>query len=192
MGFAVMPVALVLATFAVAGPSYSVFNRSTADPANAWTAGTVTLQNNSSGSNAQLGSALFTATGLQPGASASKCVLVSSTSSVATNVSLYVSSVTPSGTGALPSYLSMTVTMGTGSSGTNGDCTGYTQTSTLASNVHLDTLPTTFSTGLTTWAPAGGSDTRVFKFTYTVDMTVPNTLQNSTASAALVWEAQSS
>jgi hypothetical protein len=110
---------------------------------------------------------------------------------VATNVSLYVSSVTPGGGGSLPSYLSMTVTMGTGSSGTNGDCTGYTATSTLASNVHLDSLPTTFGGGLTPWSPAGGSSTRIFQFTYTVDMTVPNTLQNSTAGATLVWEAQS-
>jgi hypothetical protein len=111
---------------------------------------------------------------------------------VSTAVSLYVSSVTPSGAGSLPSYVSMTVGMGTGSSGTNGDCTGYTETTVLASAMHLDSLPTTFSGGITPWTPTTGSDTRVFKFTYKVDTTVPNTLQNSTASATLVWEAQSS
>jgi hypothetical protein len=192
IGFAVLPVALMAATFAVAGPSYSVFNRTTSNAANSWSAGTVTLQNNSSGTNAQIGSALFTVSGLQPGASASKCVAVTSTSSVTTGVSLYVSNVAPTGAGNLPSYVSMSVTIGTGSSGTNGDCTGYTPTSTLATNVHLDSLPTTYAGGLTPWAPTGGTDTRVFKFTYTVDMTVPNTLQNSTAGATLVWEAQSS
>jgi hypothetical protein len=192
MGFTVLPVALMLATFAVSGPSYSVFNRTASNAANAWTAGSVALQNTSSGSSAQIGSALFSASGLQPGATATKCVAVSSSSSVATAVSLYVSGVTPSGGGALPSYVSMSVTMGTGSSGTNGDCSGYTATNTLASNVHLDSLPDTFAGGVTPWTPAGGSSTRVFKFTYTVDMTVPNTLQNSTAGATLVWEAQSS
>ena len=187
-----LPLALIGATFAVAGPSYSVFNRSTSSAANAWTAGAVTLQNNSSGTNAQIGSALFGISGLQPGASASKCVAVTSTSSVTTGVSLYVSNVSPVGAGNLPSYVSMSVTMGTGSSGTNGDCTGYTPTSTLATNVHLDSLPTTYAGGVTPWAPSVGTDTRVFKFTYTVDMTVPNTLQNSTAGATFVWEAQSS
>jgi hypothetical protein len=192
IGFAVLPVALVLATFAVAGPSYSAFNGTTSNAANNWSAGTVGLVNNSSGSNAQIGSALFSVSGLQPGATASKCVAVTSSSTVGTAVSLYVTGVSGSGTGTtLPSYISMTVTMGTGSSGTNGDCTGYTATSTLATSTHLDSLPTTFAGGTTPWTPATGGDTRVFKFTYTVDMTVPNTLQNSTAAATLVWEAQS-
>jgi hypothetical protein len=91
----------------------------------------------------------------------------------------------------------MTVTMGTGSSGTNGDCNGYTQTNVLATGLHLDGaggtgLPTTFPGGATGWSPATGSDTRVFKFTYTIDTTVPNTLQNRAATATFVWEAQSS
>jgi hypothetical protein len=187
----VLPVALVLTTFAVAGPSYSVFSRTTSNPADAWSAGTVVLQNTSSGSAAQTGSALFSVSGLQPGATASKCVAVTSTSSVPTAVSLYLSGVAPSGAGALPSYVSMPVSMGTGS-GTSGDCTGFTPTDTLASSVHLDSLPTTFGGGATSWSPTAGTDSRIFEFTYAVDMTVPNTLQNSTAGATLVWEAQSS
>jgi hypothetical protein len=180
-------------TFVVAGPSYSVFNQTTSDPANAWTAGTVMLQNNSSGTNAQSGSALLTATGLQPNSPAvSKCVAVTSSGTTPSAVSLYVSSLSPTGTGSVGYYTLMTVAIGTGSSGTNGDCTGFTQTGVLATSTRLTGMPTTFAGGTTGWAPTGsGAETRVFKFTYVLDNTIPNTLQSSSVTATFTWEAQS-
>lgn len=188
-----MPLALVLATFAVASPSYSVFSRTTSDTANAWAAGTVVLQNNSSGTDAQTGSALFTVPNLQPNSpSASKCVAVTSTGTTPSAVSLYVSGLSPTGTSSVGYYTLMTVAIGTGSSGTNGDCTGFNQTGVLATSTRLTAMPATFAAGATGWGPTGnGSETRVFKFTYSVDNTIPNTLQSSSVTATFTWEAQS-
>jgi hypothetical protein len=53
-------------------------------------------------------------------------------------------------------------------------------------------MPTTFAGGTTGWAPTGsGAETRVFKFTYVLDNTIPNTLQSSSVTATFTWEAQS-
>jgi hypothetical protein len=193
LSFAVAPLAVVLVTFVVASPSYSVFNQTTSDTANAWAAGTVVLQNNSSGTNAQTGSALFNASGLQPnGPAVSKCVAVTATGTTPSTVSLYVSSLSPTGTNSVGYYTLMTVAIGTGSSGTSGDCTGFTQTGVLATSTRLTSMPATFTAGATGWAPTGnGSETRVFKFTYSLDNTIPNTLQGSTVAATFTWEAQS-
>jgi hypothetical protein len=189
LGYLVVPMALLFAGL-LTTPSYAVFNRTSSNLSDNWSAGTVALQNNSSGTNAVTGSAVFTASNLQPGNTDTRCIAVTSTGNVASAVSMYVSNVTPATAGTLPSYVSMTIEMGTGTTGTNAACTTFTPESTLKSNVHLDSLPTTFAAGATGWAPSTTA-TKVFRVTYTVDMTVPNTLQSSSAIATFVWEAQS-
>ena len=52
---------------------------------------------------------------------------------------------------------------------------------------------TNFATGLGTWAPTGSaSESRVYRFTYTVSSTAPNTVQGGTAALGFTWEAQNS
>lgn len=193
LGFLALPIGLLIAGL-LTTPSYAVFNGTTANAGDTWSAGTVVLQNTSSGTNAATGSAVFSATNLQPNTTANtgtRCVAVTSSGSVTSAVAMYVSNVTPSTAGTLPSYLSMTIEMGTGTTGTNGACTTFTSESTLKTNVHLDSLPTTFAAGSTGWTPTGAGGTKVFRITYTLDANTPNTLQSSTAGATFVWEAQS-
>ncbi|GAB2595008.1 hypothetical protein GCM10009593_40180 [Microlunatus antarcticus] len=138
------------------------------------------------------GSALFSATGLKPGASGSRCVAVTSTGSLASSVKLYATDV--AGTKSLATYLGWTVTQGTG--GTYSTCSGFTALSS-GSSVYSGTLAgftgsaTTYGSGLGTSSPTGSaSETRTFQFTYTVSTTIPDSAQGGTATFGLTWEAQ--
>jgi hypothetical protein len=168
--------------------SYSAFSATTVNPTNNWTAGTVALSDDDSST------ALYTATGLKPGSTGTKCIAVTSTGSLASTVKLYGTG--PATTNALSSSLNLTIVQGTG--GGFGSCTGFTPlgsgssvyTGTLAA---LGTANTNFATGLGTWAPTGtASETRVFQFSYTLDPNTPNTAQGGTASIGFTWEAQNS
>lgn len=50
---------------------------------------------------------------------------------------------------------------------------------------------TNFSNGLGDWTPSGpGSETKVYKFTYTLSSSAPDSTQGGTAAIGLTWEAQ--
>ena len=185
---AAVPAALLISGGLIASASYSAFNATTANPTNNWTVGTVAL------SDDDANTAMFTASGLKPGSTGSKCIAVTSTGSLASTVKLYGTS--PSTTNALSSSITLAVVQGTG--GSFGACTGFTPLGT-GSSVYTGTLAsfgssaTSFATGLGTWAPTGtASETRVFQFTYTVDAAAPNTTQGGTAAIGFTWEAQNS
>ncbi|MBB3326037.1 M73 family metallopeptidase [Microlunatus antarcticus] len=182
----VWPVSALLALGVVGQASYSAFSARTSIPSNSLAAGTVVLGDDDSGS------ALFSATGLKPGASGSRCVAVTSTGSLASSVKLYATDV--AGTKSLATYLGWTVTQGTG--GTYSTCSGFTALSS-GSSVYSGTLAgftgsaTTYGSGLGTSSPTGSaSETRTFQFTYTVSTTIPDSAQGGTATFGLTWEAQ--
>ena len=179
---------LVASGALVWGASYSAFSATTSNGSNNWSAGTVALTDD--GNN----TAMFNATNLKPGSTDSKCIAVTSSGSVASAVKLYGTGATT--TKALSSSLNLTVVQGTG--GNYGSCTGFTPlssgsavyTGTLAS---FGTAATNYSTGLGTWAPTGtASETRVYKITYGLDTSTPNSVQGGTASIGFTWEAQNS
>ncbi|HWC21310.1 MAG TPA: hypothetical protein VG502_03330 [Flexivirga sp.] len=168
--------------------SYSAFSAQTTNPSSNWTAGTVGLSDDDSNT------ALFSATGLKPGSTGTKCIAVTSTGSLASAVKLYGTN--SSTTNALAGSINLSITQGTG--GGFGSCTGFTALATGA-GVYSGTLDafgksaTSYATGLGTWAPTGsGSETRVYQITYTLDAAAPNTVQGGTASIGLTWEAQNS
>ena len=52
---------------------------------------------------------------------------------------------------------------------------------------------TSFATGVGSWSPTGSaSETKVYKFTYTLSTTTPDTAQGGTAALGFTWEAQNS
>lgn len=168
--------------------SYSAFSAQTANPTSNWNAGTVGL------SDDDTNTALFSATGLKPGSTATKCIAVTSTGSLASAVKLYGTN--PSTTNALANSITLAITQGTG--GGFSGCTGFTALATGA-NVYTGTLDnfgktaTNYATGLGNWAPTGtASETRVYQITYTLDAAAPNSVQGGTASIGLTWEAQNS
>ena len=197
-GVGVVAVGLIGSAALVWQASYSAFSATTANPTNNWTAGTVALSDDDSNS------ALFSVTGLKPGSSGSKCIVVSSTGSLASTVKLYATASSFSQTNTLGDNLQLTVTQGTSSS-TGGVCTnfvadaGASNTAT-ASAKNFSTTYTGFGAGFGTWAPAAASSANpVFK-TYKIDYVLnsPGTqaavdaMQGGTAQIGFTWEAQNS
>lgn len=182
------PVA-ALATLGLVGQaSYSAFSSKTTNPGNNLAVGTVNLADDDAGS------ALLSLTNLKPASSGSRCLAVTSTGSLPSAVKLYTTDATV--TRGLSSYVTLTVTQGTG--GTFSSCTGFTPTSsgsvvfsgTLAS---LTSSATSYGSGLGSWAPTGkAAETRTFQVAYTVSGTTPDSAQGGTVAFDLVWEAQNS
>lgn len=191
--WAARSVGLVAVVGALAGTSalvwqasYSSFSATTSNSSNTWSAGTVVLNNDAS-------TALFTATGLKPGSTATKCINVTSTGTLASAVKLYGTSYTT--TNGLGSALAFSITQGTGS--TSATCTGFTA-DTSNSGVYSGTLAgfsaaTSFNNGLGTWTPTGtASETKSYRLVYTVDPNAANSVQGGTAAIGFTWEAQNS
>ncbi|MFJ7288137.1 hypothetical protein ACQXVK_02655 [Curtobacterium sp. AB451] len=183
-----VPAALVASGVVVSTASYSAFSATTVNPTSNWSAGTVALTDDDNNT------ALFTATGLKPGSTGTNCITVTSTGTLPSTVKLYGTN--PATTNALATNINLTVEQGTG--GGFGSCTGFTPAST-SGTLYSGTVggfgsaSTNFASGVGTWAPTGsGSESRVFRFTYTVSSTAPNTVQGGTAALGFTWEAQNS
>lgn len=174
-----VPTALVLSSAMVWQASHSAFNATTSNGSNSWSGGTVSLSDDDSGS------AMFSATGLKPNDTASKCILVTYGGSLAASVKMYASA-----SGTLGTYLNLTVQQGTG--GTSSSCAGFTSESTLYSGTlaGFAAASSNFATGVGSFAPTGSGQTKAYRLTYTVQD--DNAAQGTSASATFTWEAQNS
>jgi hypothetical protein len=181
----VMPVSVFLSGLVVWQSSYSAFSSTTVNPSNSFGSGSVVLADDDSGTS------MFTATLLKPADTGTKCIVVTSTGTLASTVELYATSY--STTNALSTYLDMVIDEGTvGNFSSCGSFAAVTNifTGTLAT---FGTTKTTFATGVGTWAPAGtGSPTKVYRIKYTLNAATPNTSQSGTAALGFTWEAQNS
>jgi hypothetical protein len=171
---------LVMSLLVVTG-SRAAFTASTANGSNTFTAGTVTLSDDDSGS------VMFNLSDMKPGDTATKCVNVIYTGSLAADVKLYG---TVGGTG-LATYLATTVDVGTGATGgASTDCTGFT----LGSTLHNDSLEafgtahTDYASGVAGFTGATNPSTRSYRVTVTLQDN--NLAQGKSASVAFTWEAQ--
>lgn len=173
--------------------SYSAFSATTSNPTNNWTAGTVALTDDDSGS------ALFTVTNLKPGSTGTKCIVVTSNASLASTVKLYTTASSFAQTKTLADNMTLTVTQGTSTS-SGGTCTGFTA-DTGASNTTTGTLTafssayTNFANGFGTWAPAAGAGvTKTYQIQYTLNsagsQALTDAMQGGTAQIGFTWEEQ--
>jgi hypothetical protein len=187
-----IPAAIAVSGVVVSQASYSAYSATTVNPTSNWATGTVALNDDDTNT------AAFTAANLKPGATGSRCIVVTSTGSLASAVKLYAT--TPTTTKNLAANITLTITQGTG--GSFGTCTGYTPLATGAS-VYTGTLDgfgttaTSYSTGLGSWTPAvnpagTANESRTFQITYTVKSDAPDTTQGGTAAVGFTWEAQNS
>jgi hypothetical protein len=55
----------------------------------------------------------------------------------------------------------------------------------------LAAASSSYATGVTCWSATGSGQSRVFKFTWTLDPAVASSQQGASAGLAFVWEAQS-
>lgn len=160
------------ATFTVTTPTYSTN----------WSTGTVALADDDAGS------ALFSVTGLAPGAAGTRCIAVTSTGSVPALVHLYVRD--RSTTKSLTSALTVAVVAGTGG-GTSG-CADFSPATTVYRG-SLAAFPSSWSTGVDAWSTTGSTagETRTYQITWSVPATASTGAQGGTAAVAFTWEAQS-
>jgi hypothetical protein len=173
--------ALALSTGLVWHTAYATFADSTAPMTPRVTTGTIVLADDDAGT------AMFTLSGWEPGAAATRCISVTSSGSAPGVVRFY-------GTGrstsrSLTSYLNLTALSGTG--GGSGNCAGFVADSTVYTGT-VAGLPTTYGTGAGSWTTAGNTagETRTYQLTLSVAAGAPSSAQGGTASVAFTWEVQ--
>src|SRR2546421_8304734 len=96
--------------------TFSAFSSTTSNSGNTFSAGTVVLSDNSSGS------AMYNVSNAKPGDSSSACITVTYSGSLSANVKLY----TTATIGSLGSHLTLTITQGTGTVSFGSSCTNFT------------------------------------------------------------------
>ena len=166
--------------------TFSAFSSQADNPGNNVTAGTVTLADNDTGT------AMYSLAAAKPGDSAVKCIKVSYTGSLTSNVKFY----TPSTIGSLGQYVNLQVEKGTQpGTQTGGDCTGFTAGGGNLFNNTVDQLPTTYASGVAASGPSvatwSNGDTVAYRVTATLSASAPNAAQGlTTNSHVLRWEAQ--
>jgi len=163
------------------------FTASTTNPSNSMTAGTVTISDNDSGT------ALFTTTGMVPGATGNNCILVTYSGTATSTIKLYTANYLATDGAAdgatLPTWLKMNIQVGTG---TCGAPIGLTDVTAASPGDTFTTISakTSFANGYGTgWTAATAGNTRVFKFTYTLDSSTPNTSTGDNITTDFVWTA---
>jgi len=179
----------IVACIAGAGV-FSAFSSQTENPGNMITTGTVTIEDNDSGT------ALYSMSAAKPGESKTSCIKVTYKGSLSATVKLF----TPSTIGALGPYVNLKIEAGTQTSSTFPSCTEFTPASSGAT-VYEGTLSAfatehnTYAAGITT-NPASATkweteNSVVYRFTATVSAGAPNSAQGATTgSHAFTWEAQ--
>ncbi|PZA21083.1 hypothetical protein DMO24_12070 [Modestobacter versicolor] len=130
---------------------------------------------------------MFTATGLKPGATATECIAVTASGSPST-VRLYGTG--RSTTNGLAGQLALTVAVGTG--GSSSTCAGFTTSGAAAYTGTVAAFPTdSWAVGVGSWTTTGGAPTtRVYRISYTLPASTPNSVQSGTATLTFVWEAR--
>ena len=183
-GLATLVVVGVTGALAAFG-TFAAFSDTTSNSGNQFTAGTVTITNNST-------SAMFdNVTGGIPGSAATeRCIKVVYTGSLAATLKLYT---TDASTGALSQYVDMTITPGTysGPDPAFPSCTGFTPDA--GGAIYTGTL-SAFQSGKNSYANGVTAPTTpgtVYKFAYTINAAAPNSAQGTTTgSHSYTWEAR--
>ena len=159
----------------------ATYSGTTTNPSNSWATGTVSLTDDDSAS------AMFSVTLATPTATGQHCIKVTYGGNVTAPVKLYVANF--SDTNSVASYLDLTVEEGSGS--TFASCAGFSASATIFNGTLAGfSADTDYASGVGTWTPTGAAQTEVYRFTWTLNASAPNSTQASTAAADFVWEAQ--
>lgn len=181
------PVAILTAGLLVWQGSSAAFTATTRSTGNNWATGSVVL------SDDDQGAAAFRVSGMIPGQTGSKCLVVTSTSDVPGEVRVYLDTL-----GAHGLENNVTIALSIGHGGSFADCTGFVAESTLPplSLTAIDASANDYATGVLPWSTAGTSgETKSYKAVWTFDVTgltqaQIDALQGKSASADVVWELQ--
>jgi hypothetical protein len=171
--------AFALVTFLVVTKTRAAFDATTQNGSNAFSAGTVTLTDDDSGT------AMFNATTMKPLDTVVHCITVTYSGTI-TPAAIRMHA-TVGGTGA-DAYLNLTVEDGSG--GSFGSCTGFSASSTLYNGTlnGFVAAHSNWATGLAVWNPSTTPSSHTLRFTATLQDN--NAAQGLTATAVFTWEAQ--
>jgi hypothetical protein len=182
---AAVALSFILIALLVVTSSRAAFVAQNENVTNQVTAASVDLTDNDSTT------AMFNnVTGLMPGTNEDRCIDVTYSGSVnPTAVLLYINAPT---TGTLAPYLNLTIDIGADTADPFRTCTGFTSSATLYSGTLADfaTNRNSYVTGLSTWDPAGGPETRTFRFRVAVQN--DPAAEGLTAAFGFSWETRTS
>jgi hypothetical protein len=169
--------------------AFSAFSSTTANDNNSFAAGTVAISDNDAGGF------LYQVTNQKPGVNTDKCIKVTYTGSLDSDVRLYSTTSIPlAGPGQ---YINLTITPGTIASPTFPDCTGFTADA--GGDLYNGTLAgfatsnASFGTGLADYPGAGTKWVTNDSVIYRVRVSVQNSNAAQGAAVAahnFTWEAQ--
>lgn len=165
------------------------FSAATQSNGNEIVTGTVNVGDNDNGT------ALYTATGVKPGDTVSRCIKVTYNGTLPAAMRMYASG-TP---GALAPYVDLTITQGTQASSSFPSCTGFTADA--GAPLFSGTLEafelnrTGYASGIATTPGATANwdsgASRVYRIDATLQSNAPDSVQGaSTGSHSFVWEAR--
>jgi hypothetical protein len=175
----------ILIALLVVTSSRAAFVAQNDNAGNQVSSASITLADNDSGT------AMFAnVTGLMPLSPVDRCIDVTYTGTVDPTAVLLYASGTPTGT--LAPYLDLTVQIGADTGAAFRDCTGFVPTGTVYSGTlgAFATSHGTYGTGVTTWDPVAGPDTRTFRFVLTVQDTPA--AAGLTSTFGFSWESRTS
>ena len=176
-----------LMSWIVVSGSAAVFNDTTDNTGNSFTAGDVDLIDN------DLGFMMFDVEDMEPGESVSSCILVTYQGTIPdpSRVAIYSGGYTDSGDFA--DYLNITIEEGTG--GTLTDCTLFVSADVIEENgtlAEFDTNHFDYGSGAGVWDPSGTPEAKSYKITVELDSDAPNSEQGeSVTGLTFTWEIQS-
>jgi Camelysin metallo-endopeptidase len=168
---------------------YGAFSSTAASGGSQFAAGTVTLADNDSGS------ALYSVSEAKPGDAVTKCIKVTYSGSIDSDVRIY----TTSSIGSLGSYIDLTITPGTQTSPSFPSCTGFTAD--VSGAIFSGTLAS-FGSGKNSYTngvadfPGSSSkwatgDSVVYRIVATLQSSAPDAAQGlTTGSHTFSWEAR--
>jgi hypothetical protein len=184
-----MPAALVAAGLLSWMWSTAAFTAQTRSVGNSWDTGTVTLTDDDQGV------AGFSVSRALPGSTGTRCITVTSKSSVPGVVKVYVARL---GADGLENNIKISAEIGTG--GSFSDCTGFVPdapANPARSLKELSVAASGYSTGLLPWSTSGNSngETKNYRITWAFDttglsQTDIDALQGKSTSADVIWELQ--
>ena len=183
---------LAFVSVVVVRSSSAAFSDATDNPGNTFTTGDVVLADDDGGA-----SSMFSVSGMKPGVAAIRCINVTYSGSLSSQVRMY--GAVTAGTG-LEDYLDVTIERSTGATGgpaascANWVDAGKTTVWSTAADGDLGVLlgsATDYASGEDAWAVTGGAPDDTASYRITVTLQDDNAAQTLGATVTFTWEAQS-
>lgn len=181
---------ITAASAAIIQTSTAAFESSTENTGNSFATGSVTLTDDDGGS------AMFNLSNMVAGDTATECIEVTYTGTLTPPEAVQLYGALPTSEGDLADNLNLVIEQGTSLSDP-ADCSSTLASGSAVFNTgSLSAFVTShndYASGVDTFtpAPAPGSNSRVFRFTVTLNENAPETSQGVTVVADFTWEVHS-